>query len=71
MFTLPPGSTKMPPALLIRRGAPRSSIHRTMSSMWMPMSPMVPLPYSMNARQFRGWMSSLYGRIGAGPVQSS
>ena len=39
---------------------------RTMSNMWMPMSPMVPLPYSMNARQLR-WISGLYGHHGSGP----
>ena len=49
-------------------GMPRSIIQRTMSSMWMHMSPTMPLPYSMNARQPRGWTSLLYGRKGAGPV---
>ena len=40
-------------------GQPRSSIQRTMSSMWMHMSPTMPLPYSMKARQRRGWTSVL------------
>ena len=35
------------------------------------MSPTMPLPYSMKARQLRGWTSWLYGRIGAGPVHIS
>ena len=61
----------MPPVELIRFGQPRPSIQRTMSSMWMHMSPTMPLPYSMNARQPRGWAIGLYGRIGAGPVHIS
>ena len=52
-------STRMPPAEATRCGQPRSSIQRTMSSMWMHMSPTMPLPYSMNARQLRGWTSEL------------
>jgi len=68
MFALLALSTKMPPVLLTRVGMPRSIIQRTMSSMWMHMSPMIPLPYSMKARQPRGWTSLLYGRMGAGPV---
>ena len=55
MFALLALSTRMPPVELIRFGQPRSSIQRTMSSMWMHMSPTMPLPYSMNARQPRGW----------------
>jgi hypothetical protein len=47
------------------------SIQRIMSSMWMHMSPMIPLPYSINARHRRGCTSELYGRIGAGPVHIS
>ena len=43
----------------MRVGMPRSSIQRTMSSMWTHMSPTMPLPYSMNARQLRGWTSEL------------
>ena len=45
--------TRMPPAEEMRFGQPRSSIQRTMSSMWMHMSPTMPLPYSMNARHQR------------------
>ena len=59
VFALLPGSTRMPPALEIRRGIPSPIIHRTMSSMWTPMSPITPLPYSMNWRQPRGCTSSL------------
>ena len=71
MFALLSLSTRMPPAELMRVGMPRSSIQRTMSSMCTHMSPMMPLPYSMNARQLRGCTSWLYGRIGAGPVHIS
>ena len=55
----------------MRVGMPRSIIQRTMSSMCTHMSPTMPLPYSMNARQLRGCTSLLYGRIGAGPVHIS
>ena len=44
-------SIRMPPVEETRLGQPRPSIQRTMSNMWMPMSPTMPLPYSMNARQ--------------------
>ena len=71
MFALLSLSTRMPPVEAIRFGQPRPSIQRTMSSMWMHMSPTMPLPYSMNARQPRGWTIGLYGRIGAGPVHIS
>ena len=54
----------------MRFGHPRPMNQRTMSNMWIPMSPMVPLPYSMNCRQLR-WISGLYGSIGAGPTQNS
>ena len=64
-------SIRMPPVDPTRCGMPRSSIHRTMSSMWMHMSPTMPLPYSVKARQLRGCTSALYGRIGAGPVHIS
>ena len=40
--------------LEMRVGQPSSSIQRVMSNMWMHMSPMMPLPYSMNARQLLG-----------------
>ena len=55
----------------MRVGIGRSIIQRTMSSMCTHMSPMMPLPYSMNARQPRGCVSALNGRIGAGPVHIS
>ena len=71
MLALASFSTRIPPEELIRAGQPSSSIQRTMSSMWMHMSPMMPLPYSMNARHPRGWTIALYGRIGAGPVHIS
>src|SRR5207249_1211780 len=64
-------STRMPPDELTRAGIPKSNIQRTMSSMWTHISPMMPLPYSMKARQRRGCTRSLYGRIGAGPVHIS
>ena len=64
-------STKMPPAEETAFGQPRPSIQRTMSSMCTHMSPTIPLPYSMNARQVRGWTIRLYGRRGAGPVHIS
>ena len=48
-------STKMPPLELTELGHPRSIIQRTMSSMWMHMSPTMPFPYSENARHPRGW----------------
>ena len=69
MLALLSASTRMPPVELTRRGQPRSSIQRTMSSMWMHMSPMMPLPYSMKARQLRGWTEAVVGphRRGAGP----
>src|SRR4051794_41921333 len=77
MFDLPPFCTRMPPADSTRFGQPRSSIQRTMSSMWMHISPMMPLPYSMNARHQRrcgsgsfqafGFGGGSYGRRGAGP----
>src|SRR5262249_16053801 len=57
--------TKMPPDEETRCGQPRPSIQRVMWNMWMHMSPTMPLPYSMNARQLRGWTSLLYGRMGA------
>ena len=71
MFALLFLSTRMPPEESTDLGQPRPSIQRTMSSMWTHMSPTIPLPYSMNARQERGWTSLLYGRIGAGPVHIS
>src|SRR5271154_3582480 len=64
-------STRMPPVEETFLGQPRPSIQRVISSMWMHMSPTMPLPYSMNDRQRRGWTSSLYGRSGAGPVHIS
>src|SRR5436190_13216945 len=64
-------STRMPPEETTRLGQPSPTIQRTMSSMWMHMSPTIPLPYSMKARQLRGWTSLLYGRNGAGPVHIS
>src|SRR6516164_8579166 len=64
-------STRIPPEEEIVFGQPRSSIHRTMSSMWMHMSPIMPLPYRIKARHERGWQSLLYGRISAGPVHIS
>ena len=45
---------RMPPVDDTRLGYPRASIQRTMSSMWMHISPTMPFPYSMNARQLRG-----------------
>ena len=45
----------MPPLELTETGHPRSIIQRTMSSMWMHMSPTMPFPYSENARHPRGW----------------
>src|SRR3954467_5022261 len=71
MFALLFLSTRIPPDELTDFGAPRSSIQRTVSSMWMHMSPIIPLPYSMKLRQLRGCTSLLYGRIGAGPVHMS
>ena len=50
---------KMPPVEETRSGQPRSIIQRTMSSMCTHMSPTMPLPYSMKARQLRGWTSLL------------
>src|SRR5215212_6558850 len=66
MFDLLSFCTRMPPVELTLVGQPRSNIQRTMSSMWIHMSPTMPLPYSVNARHDRGWTSLLYGRIGAG-----
>ena len=71
MFALLALSTKMPPLDVMRDGIGRSIIQRTMSSMCTHMSPMMTLPYSMNARQPRGCVSLLNGRIGAGPVHAS
>src|SRR5215210_7307285 len=78
MFDLPPVWTRMPPDELTRLGQPRSSIHRTMSSMWMHMSPTIPLPYSLNVRHQRRCGSGAlprslyggasYGRRGAAPL---
>src|SRR5947209_5034545 len=53
MFDLPSFCTRMPPSDEIRVGQRRSSIQRTVSSMWMHMSPMMPLPYSVNVRHQR------------------
>src|SRR5436190_21417185 len=64
-------STRMPPADVTDFGQPKSIIQRTMSYMWIHMSPTMPFPYSMKARQVRGCTSLLYGRIGAGPVHMS
>jgi hypothetical protein len=61
----------MPPQEVMVLGQPRSSIQRTMSSMWTHMSPTMPLPYSVKARQPRGWLILQKGRIGAGPVHIS
>ena len=38
----------------MRVGQARSSIQRVISNMWTAMSPTIPLPYSMKARQVRG-----------------
>src|SRR3954449_7643679 len=71
MLAFAPGSIRMPPDEEILLGQPRPSIQRTMSSMWTHMSPTIPLLYSVNDRQRRGCTSSLYGRMGAGPVHIS
>src|SRR5262249_21573665 len=66
----------MPPVDAIDLGQSRARIQRTMSSMWIAMSPVMPLPYSMNARHQRRcgsgaprslYSGGAYGRIGAGP----
>ena len=54
MLALRPLLMMMPPDELTVLGAPRSSIQRAASSMWMQRSPTMPLPYSMNERQPRG-----------------
>ena len=59
MFALLALSIKMPPVDATRFGQPRSSIQRVISNMWMHISPTMPLPYSMNARQLRGCTSLL------------
>ena len=48
-----------PPVERCAGAAAAPSIRRTMSSMWMHMSPMMPLPYSMNARQLPGCVRAL------------
>ena len=61
MFALLFLSTRMPPEELMRAGMPRSIIQRTMSSMCTHMSPTMPLPYSLNARQLRGMHERVVG----------
>ena len=63
---LPPLRTRSPPNEEILFGQPSSMNQRTMSNMWMPMSPVVPLPYSMKLRQLR-WISGRRASSGAGP----
>src|SRR5215217_2765657 len=58
MFALLSFWTRMPPDDATFFGQPSSSIQRAVSSMWMHMSPIMPLEYSMKARQPRGWTSS-------------
>src|SRR5262249_7505045 len=71
VFALPPLSTRMPPVEPTRFGQPRPSTQRTISSMWLHMSPTITLEYPRTARQPRGWTNWLYGLIGAGPVHIS
>src|SRR5690606_29553362 len=66
MLDLPPFWTYIPPEALIRLGQPRSNIQRTVSNMWMHMSPVMPLPYSIIALQPRCGRP-VKGSNGAGP----
>ncbi len=59
IFDLPSLSTKIPPREDIFFGQPSFNIHLTVSSMWIHMSPIMPLPYSINDRQRRGWTIAL------------
>ncbi len=81
MLDLPSFCTKMPPEEWICFGQPRPIIQRTVSYMWMHMSPTMPLLYSLNVRHhrrcgsgslpYRSCGGASYGRMGAGPVHIS
>src|SRR3569623_1327734 len=71
ILLLPPLSTYIPPVELTRFGQPSLSSHRTVSNMCMHISPIMPLPYSINVRHQRTCGRPSYGRKGAGPVHIS
>src|SRR4029079_3910803 len=51
--------------------APNSSPQYAVSRLWMPMSPIAPVPKSQKPRHLNGTYASLYGRVCAGPSQTS
>src|SRR5437588_9850277 len=52
-------------------GAVNSSAQNAVSRLWMPMSPIAPVPKSQNPRHLNGTYAGLYGRYGAGPSHTS
>ena len=54
-----------------RVGVPSSRPQYAVSRLWMPMSPIAPVPKSQNPRHLNGTYAGLYGRSGAGPSHTS
>ena len=54
-----------------RVGVPSSRPQYAVSRLWMPMSPIAPVPKSQNPRHLNGTYVGWYGRSGAGPSHTS